>query len=97
MRATLTSSQEILAGESINNFAQAKVDKIVSKIKLNKKVNKVEVALKDGKIYIVRGYLTYLASQKAGVAVTKYFVDNRKIVEVDQSYWLSLVESQKNK
>ena len=87
--------RSIKVGESLSKYSIDRVEKLVAKLKRNDKVPFIEVMEKDGDIYIVKGYQTYLASIKAGVSVTKKFVDNKKIKEQDQKYFNELVLSMK--
>ena len=94
MRAIMNhiNGEEILIGEDLSKFSEDKLEKLVKRLKANKKVGKVKVAEKDGKIYVVSGYMTYLASIKSHIPVTKYFVDDIAIEESDQEYWKQLKE-----
>ncbi len=84
---------DVLCGEQTSHIHRAKVDKIIDRLKKNKKVKPIELQVQDGHIYIVKGVNTYLASMVSGVGVTKIFVDGKKIVNADQEYWKEIVNS----
>ncbi|MBE5734885.1 MAG: hypothetical protein E7361_00305 [Clostridiales bacterium] len=85
--------EDILCGEDISHIHRSKVDKIATKLKQNKKVKPVLVQMLDGKIYIVKGVNTYLASLVSGISVTKYFVENKKVCVADNAYWKEIISS----
>lgn len=82
----------ILAGCNLGKYNDKKVQKIVNRLKSNKRVKPIKVAAQNGKIYIVDGINTYLASINTGVSVVKRFVDNVQIAPADEKYWTQLVD-----
>ena len=83
--------------ENIEKYSDKKVQKIEEKLKANKNVPYIQVAEKDGVIYIVKGLNTYLASVRTGINVTKIFVETKDFEVMDQKQWLEILEEYKNK
>ncbi len=88
---TAKSRQLLVLGENESHINLDKVNKIVHRLKSGGKVRPIEVRERDGKIYVVKGANTYLASIYSKTSVVKYFT-NRKIEDVPQDYWQQLLK-----
>ncbi len=84
--------------QSCQTIKHSKVEKIESKLVKGKKVKPIWVAEQDGKLYIVKGRHTYLASLKCGVPVAKY-VDHCASVtplsKEENDEWCKIVKNYK--
>lgn len=86
----------LLAVESCQTLSHAKIEKIENRLLKGKKVKPIVVAESDGKLYILEGRHTYLASLKCGVHVACMVDSNATVTPLDkaeQDEWAKIVKN----
>lgn len=84
------------ATESCQTLSHARIEKIENRLLKGKKVKPIVVAEGNGKLYIVDGRHTYLASLKCGVHVACLVDSNAMVTPLDkaeQDEWAKIVKN----
>lgn len=84
------------ATESCQTLSHARIEKIENRLLKGKKVKPIVVAEGNGKLYIVEGRHTYLASLKCGVHVACLVDSNAMVTPLDkaeQDEWAKIVKN----
>lgn len=85
----------ILTNVSTQRVSARQIERISTKLNLNKKVKPIKVTCHNDNIYIVDGINTYLASVATGKKVIKKFVDKEVQInsDINQDEWIKIVKS----
>ena len=99
MKTVITQSRNhkmLNATESCQTLSHARIEKIENRLLKGKKVKPIVVAEGNGKLYIVEGRHTYLASLKCGVHVACLVDSNAMVTPLDkaeQDEWAKIVKN----
>ena len=85
----------ILTNVSTQRISTRRIDKVVNRLKNGKIVDPIKVCENNGRVYIVEGVNTYLASLYTGINVTKEFVNRFEKInkDINQDEWLKIVDN----